>query len=64
MMNQCMNTLCYLSAKKHFEFPSPEQLCDYYRLIYLEQEKQVSDQALAGAAAFKVHDEHDDKSHG
>ncbi|KAI7880062.1 hypothetical protein K492DRAFT_178171 [Lichtheimia hyalospora FSU 10163] len=51
--NQDLELLRPPPSKKHFEFPSPEQLCDYYRLIYLQQEKQVTDQALAGAAAFK-----------
>ncbi|CDH57389.1 hypothetical protein RO3G_16505 [Lichtheimia corymbifera JMRC:FSU:9682] len=51
--NQDLELLRPPPSKKHFEFPSPEQLCDYYRLIYLEKQKQVTDQALAGAAAFK-----------
>ncbi|CDH57388.1 hypothetical protein RO3G_16505 [Lichtheimia corymbifera JMRC:FSU:9682] len=52
--NQDLELLRPPPSKKHFEFPSPEQLCDYYRLIYLEKQKQVTDQALAGAAAFKA----------
>ncbi|KAI9271797.1 ricin B lectin domain-containing protein [Phascolomyces articulosus] len=42
--------------ERHFEFPRPEQLYDYYRVVYLEQQKQKADltpEELAGAAAFK-----------
>ncbi|KAG2228355.1 hypothetical protein INT45_011147 [Circinella minor] len=43
--------------ERHFEYPRPEQIYDYYRIVYLHQQKQninLTLDILAGAAAFKV----------
>ncbi|KAI9491372.1 ricin B lectin domain-containing protein [Zychaea mexicana] len=41
--------------ERHFEFPRPQQLFDYYRVVYLEHRAidDVTPEELAGAVAFK-----------
>ncbi|KAI8137117.1 ricin B lectin domain-containing protein [Fennellomyces sp. T-0311] len=39
--------------ERHFEFPRPEQIFDFYRIVYLERKADLTPEELAGAAAFK-----------
>lgn len=43
--------------QKHLtDFPQPEDLCDYHRLVYHDHKPNPSPKQVAGAAAFEVRD--------
>ena len=46
----------FLVQKHLTDFPQPEDLCDYHRLVYHDHKPSPSPKQVAGAAAFEVRD--------
>ncbi|CAO3627412.1 unnamed protein product [Cunninghamella blakesleeana] len=41
-------------SQRSSAFPRPEELCDFYRLVYIEKKQNPLENELAGAVAFKA----------